>query len=132
MKRVIVANRPASPCLASLGQQLRWALDGTMDPIMHHSLTSSGGDNIHLAAGDYAAVYVRSAGASTLYAEPLARTSLQEFVKIFGSTLPAKRWHGVSRLHSNHQRQQNVWANSAGMAADNEQAMTSRTHDMQL
>ena len=126
MKRVIIANRPAAPSLASLAgshtaqklrQQMPWnsSLDGRRGPRMHPNIASSSGRVISLVAGDYAAVHVQSAGASTLYVEPIARTTLREFVSVYGSTLPA------ASFHANLQLQQRVWPDMVSLIAKNEQ-----------
>ena len=138
MKRVIMANRPVAQSLASLaglhtvqntGQQAPWSssLDSCRGPQMHPNLASSFGREILLAAGDYAAVHVQSAGASTLYVEPIARTTLREFVSLYGSTLPAVRWSAASSLHANlrlQQSTQRVWPCTVNPIAGNEQNNT--------
>jgi tRNA A37 methylthiotransferase MiaB len=43
---------------------------------------------VNLEPGDYVAVEVTSATASALQAKPLARTSVAEFVRFHGSTVP--------------------------------------------
>ncbi len=120
MKRVIVANQPTAPSLASTcnGRPLPeagphswqgafdaqhaapWGLHwGTSasSPPSGVNLQASG--RIHLQAGDYAAVFVERAGAATLYAQPLARTTLAEFTGWFGSTIPSMRWPSSHASH---------------------------------
>ena len=53
-----------------------------------HTDMSGDAEGIHLRAGDYAAVQIERAGVATLYSRPLARTTLQEFMSLYGSTVP--------------------------------------------
>lgn len=89
MKRVII---PEQPVPASLADLQRHALSSSSS-----SSSSYAGPVSSLAAGDYVAVLVQQlGGTSTLLSKPLARTSIQEFVAVFGSTTPglAPGWLG--------------------------------------
>lgn len=99
MKRAIIPEQLLPSSLAHLQQQLVQipGLNGAVQP----PLVGSGGGSISVWAysgrvssvgtGDYVAVLVeRLAGSSTLMSKPLAKTTIQEFVQVFGSSTPAQ------------------------------------------
>ena len=60
------------------------------------SLLSNGGATVNLQAGNYAAVRVTGSSTGTLFAEALARTSVQEFLAANDSVLPISDYHTMA------------------------------------
>lgn len=92
MKRAIIAEHPVPASLADLQQHLQGT--STQQPLaVSGSYCSSpvySGPVSSLQTGDYVAVYVQQlSGTSTLLSQPLAKTSIQEFARVFGSTTPS-------------------------------------------
>jgi hypothetical protein len=92
MKRAIIPEQPVPASLADLQQhqQAATSLQGaTSSSSSSNSSTVYSGPVSSLQTGDYVAVYVQQlGGTSTLLSQPLARTSIQEFAQVFGSTTP--------------------------------------------
>jgi hypothetical protein len=82
MKRVIMLEQLLPASLVQLQQQQQ----------LGSSQAAAGpptGPLVPVGTGDYVAVRVRElAGRATLISEPLCRTSIAEFVRVFGSTTP--------------------------------------------
>lgn len=98
MKRAIVPELPVPASLRALQQYA--------EGLGHHKSSSSSSTPVYtgpvssLGTGDYVAVFVQQlSGTSTLLSQPLARTSIEEFARVFGSTtpglqpVPAWMWH---------------------------------------
>lgn len=95
MKRAIIPEQPVPASLAALQQHVQAA---GLQELPVSSSTSTfplyTGPVSSLQTGDYVAVLVRQlSGTSTLLSQPLAKTSVQEFAQVFGSTTP-----GVQQL----------------------------------
>lgn len=94
MKRAIIPEQPVPASLAALQQHLQ-ATSPQQASAAAGSYGSSpvySGPVSSLQTGDYVAVYVQQlSGTSTLLSQPLARTSIQEFARVFGSTTPSEQ-----------------------------------------
>lgn len=95
MKRAIIPEQPVPASLADLQQHLQGAAAWLQGAAAGPSNGSSSGSRVYsgpvssLQAGDYVAVYVQQlGGTSTLLSQPLAKTSICEFARVFGSTTP--------------------------------------------
>jgi len=86
MKRAIVPELPVPASLRALQQYA--------EGLGHHKSSSSStpvytGPVSSLGTGDYVAVFVQQlSGTSTLLSQLLAKTSIAEFARVFGSTTP--------------------------------------------
>jgi hypothetical protein len=83
MKRVIIPEQPVPSSLCALQQQFAGLpYDAQQQQQLYMGPVSS------LGTGDYVAVLVQQVvGSSTLISVPLARTSIQEFASVLGSTI---------------------------------------------
>jgi hypothetical protein len=92
MKRAIIPEQPVPASLAALQQHVQAA--GLQVSSSTSTFPLYTGPVSSLQTGDYVAVLVRQlSGTSTLLSQPLAKTSVQEFAQVFGSTTP-----GVQQL----------------------------------
>jgi hypothetical protein len=93
MKRAIIPEQPVPASLADLQQHLQgaaaWLQGAAAGPSNGSSSPVYSGPVSSLQAGDYVAVYVQQlGGTSTLLSQPLAKSSIREFARVFGSTTP--------------------------------------------
>lgn len=96
MKRAIIPEQPLPTSLTALQKHLhsqhvpstKLARDCKIG-WNSSDLNSYTGPTAAVEKGDYVAVYVQElAGTSTLISQPLAKTTIREFVDVFGSTTP--------------------------------------------
>jgi hypothetical protein len=100
MKRVIIPDQQVPASLAALQQHAQLLPPQASGPSSSNGSSSSscGGSRADhgysgpvssVQTGDYVAVLVRQlGGTSTLLSQPLAKTSIQEFAQVFGTSTP--------------------------------------------
>jgi hypothetical protein len=107
MKRAIIPEQPVPASLADLQEHHQAAASLQGATSSSSSSTIYSGPIGSLQTGDYVAVYVQQlGGTSTLLGQPLARTGIQEFAQVFGSTTPGLQqippWVHVAVLGEEH------------------------------
>jgi hypothetical protein len=88
MKRVIIPEQQVPASLAALMQHSQQQPPQALSSSSRANHEYSGPVS-SLRTGDYVAVLVKQlGGTSTLLSQPLAKTSIQEFAQVFGTSTP--------------------------------------------